>query len=278
MKKPYLKPVITLFLNENPLPAKYTAATIPGKELRLRSAITAIDEVHVISFRGKPLINLTSSHKTTLEKKIHVHLLPAWPHYLKTIPLTMYGLWFAIKHRPIIIEAESPLFSGLAAVTISKITSIPCLIEIRNTFLSMLSHRLQVLPYGLKEWLVNSVQTFTCSQASGLIANSRHYHQLFKPLNQQITVINPGLQGQVAYQKTTSNVFRLAYIGRLVKDKGVHLLIDLALELKSLPQIPPWQLTIAGDGPLKHSLLSKIKIHNLSDHVFSPVPNQPIKS
>jgi glycosyltransferase involved in cell wall biosynthesis len=256
-----------LFLNENPLPREFTRATIPGKELRLRASLVHVNEVHVLTFKGTIPINLTDVRKTAIERKIIVHILPSWPHYAKTLPLIVAGWWYSVKLRPSVIEAESPLFSGLAAVILSKLTGIPALIEVRNTFLSMLSLRLKIVPYPIKYWLVKQLQSFVCQQATGLIVNSKKYQQDFKSLNKNTVIINPGIQNLKKYPKKRVPHLRLAYLGRLVEDKGVLLLIEVVKILKSNSNLPLWHLSIAGSGPLTNKLSHLIEEASLSREI-----------
>ncbi len=84
-----------LFLNENPLPAVYTQGTVSGKELRLRSALRWVKVVHVLAPKGKWVGDTHNANIGELEKKIVIHHIPAWPYYLRAIPL----FFWAGSHR-----------------------------------------------------------------------------------------------------------------------------------------------------------------------------------
>jgi glycosyltransferase involved in cell wall biosynthesis len=259
-------PVI-LFLNENPLPAEFTTATIPGKELRLRTAIDTISAVHVITFKGTLPIHHQSKERTMLEKKIIVHRLPPWPHYVKTIPLLVYGAYLIMKLKPASIEAESPLFSGLAAVMLHKLTRVPALIEVRTTFSSMLHHRLPWIPAPVKSHLLDHIQRFVLSQATAVIVNSRYYRNWLRTLGIEATIINPGLQLAFIPIHNPSHPppIILGYMGRLVSEKGPQILIQAITHLREQNDgLPPFQVHIAGNGPLKSSLIQSIKQCKLS--------------
>ena len=66
-------------------------------------------------------------------------------------------------------------------------------------------------------------------------------------------------------------IFRLAYVGRLVPEKGVQVLLDALASLEG-----SWALEILGDGPYKPALEGKIKGLNLESQVtiLAPIPSQ----
>ncbi|HEX3049538.1 MAG TPA: glycosyltransferase [Aggregatilineaceae bacterium] len=57
--------------------------------------------------------------------------------------------------------------------------------------------------------------------------------------------------------------FKVGYAGRLVPEKGVHLLLDALASLEGI-----WQLDIAGDGPEKGALREQAKRLQIADRVF----------
>ena len=65
-------------------------------------------------------------------------------------------------------------------------------------------------------------------------------------------------------------------VGRLVKQKGQELLIDLALRLKE--ERLQFKLFIAGVGPLENELKAKVREQRLEEHVFFPGFFSNIKS
>jgi glycosyltransferase involved in cell wall biosynthesis len=254
-----------LFLNENPLPAIFTRGTISGKELRLRSAIHQISEIHVIAPRGKS-VEISDSRVGELERKIIIHHLIPWPYYLSSIILFIYGIYYTIRLRPIIIEAEGPLFSGPVAVIIGKLFSIPSLVEVRSDFARLSSHKLSFLPESLKISGVNLIQNLTIKNARVIIANSHHFKKVFLPINPNIYVVNPGIQYPPSIvKKLPTNILTFGYLGRLVPEKRIDLLLNATLKIvKEFPDLD-FQVLIAGEGVAKKSLQiisSKLKLQS----------------
>jgi glycosyltransferase involved in cell wall biosynthesis len=264
-----LKPKnIVLFLNENPLPLHFTRGTISGKELRLRAAIDQIDEVHVVARRGA-WVTSHQTAETKLEEKIVIHLLPPWPYYLSTLGLFFAGFYYAWKLKPITVEAESPHLSGPAAILIGKILSIPSIIEVRATYHQLLHYRFSVIPVPLKRFLTHLILTWSFRHATTIIANSSTYQTNLKSLGFSSTVINPGLQ----YAPKSSPAIHpfhqpivVGYLGRLVPEKGVNLLLEAVSLLSHQGLVPAFRLEIAGAGPERpklEALTQKLGLHHL---------------
>lgn len=54
----------------------------------------------------------------------------------------------------------------------------------------------------------------------------------------------------------------ILFVGRLVSDKGIHTLLEAAARLQQ--QGLPFELSVAGDGPLREALISFCKAHQLN--------------
>ncbi len=239
-----------LFLNENPLPRNFDTGTIAGKELRLRAALNEIDEVHVLARSGKPFAT-KRLNQTHLEEKIIVHLLPPWPYYLAFIPLFIKGLLLAKKLKVRSIEAESPLYSGPAAVLIGKLLNIPSLVEVRASYHELIHYRLKFIPLKLKKIAVYGIIAKTLQQASAIICNSAYYQRLVAKFNPISVIINPGVQYGPSFQHapTINRPATIGFMGRLVSEKGVHLLLEAIALLIHKHNVPKFRVEIAGTGP-----------------------------
>lgn len=62
----------------------------------------------------------------------------------------------------------------------------------------------------------------------------------------------------------------ISFIGRLVPEKGVLMLLDVFTELHK--EFPEWELLYVGDGPCKQELQTYIIKHNLIHHVYITPP------
>lgn len=262
------KSLTILFLNENPLPPHFTRGTISGKELRLRSALPYVKTIHVICAKGFA-VDAKNSQVGKLEQKIVLHHLPSFPHYLISLPLFIWGLYYALKLKPDTIEAESPIFSGPIAVLLGKMFNIPSIVEVRTTFNLMAHHRLKFLPLKFKKNLIDKFQLCILSYSSHIIVNSTTYHQWLMTHGLPSVEINPGLQ--YAPQTTTlppKPPYILGFMGRLVPEKGLHLLIDAIDYLAQRGGTPKFKVEIAGDGPSKDVFVKQMKSKNLN-HLIS---------
>lgn len=255
-----------LFLNENPLPPTFTRGTIAAKELRLRAAINDINQVHVIARRGSSMVKPGAKLNTQgpLEKKIIVHLLPPCPYYLATIGLFIWGLYYALKLKPLSIESESPHISGPAAIIISRIMNIPSLIEYRASYHEILNIRFPKIPISIKRYILDAIIWPTLKHANGVIANSNTYKAYIHQYGINSYVINPGiLDFPENKSKVITRPIKIGYLGRLVPEKGIQILIEACNILQQNSQTPQFQLHIAGSGPQEQQLKKLIAKYHL---------------
>ena len=271
MTKPSTKTI--LYLNDNPLPSVFTKNTIPGKEYRLRAALPDIHSIHVIcppDHHSNPNIE-----PTPLEKKIIIHHILPWPYYLRCLPLFIYGFYYAHKYKPILIEAESPIISGVAAVLIGKILSIPTIVEVRASYHHLIKFHLTFIPLTIKKSILNFIYFRVLTHANAVIANSSLYQTNLNQHHIPSTVINPGLQYPPPTSNQKSSIPIIGYLGRLVPEKGVRLLIDAASILTNDASCPHFKVEIAGNGPEQSSLIDLVNQLNLNHRIsfLGQVPN-----
>jgi len=246
-----------LFLNENPLPAIFRKGTISGKELRLRAAIDEIDWVQVVSLPGKPVESVDQS-VTQLEKKIKIHLTIKWPYYFSAIILFVYGAYYCFKYHPKTIEAESPLFSGMAAVILGRLFRIPVIIEVRASYENLIKYRLKWLPVSWKKAGLDWALRWVYSRATLIVANSKTYEKQIKKMGFSSVVINPGIQyPPIARLKKQARV--IGFLGRLVPEKGVDYLLEAVKLIEAKLVKEGWSVEIGGDGPEKLGLEARAK-------------------
>jgi glycosyltransferase involved in cell wall biosynthesis len=188
-----------------------------------------------------------------LELKITVHQLLPWPYYFRALPLFLAGVYSCLKYRPVLIEAESPIISGLAAFLLSRLFRLPYLVEYRASYHNVSQFRLRFIPNRLKFQLLNYLISVTAGRADAVIANSRHYRQFLKKRGINSIVINPGLQVPNPPKHRSSHPLIIGYLGRLVPEKGVDVLIS-SLTLLPAEVIKNIQVEIAGDGPDRRRL------------------------
>jgi glycosyltransferase involved in cell wall biosynthesis len=137
----------------------------------------------------------------------------------------------------------------------------------------LIHHRLKWLPLFLKKRLLQIVEAWSYDHASIIIANSRTYQSRLKMRGYQSTVINPGLQLHQIPQLPKSiprdkKRFVIGYLGRLVPEKGVHLLIEAVELLVSEPGLPVFHVEIAGEGEERLKLEQLVSQYHL-EHCVS---------
>jgi glycosyltransferase involved in cell wall biosynthesis len=253
-----------LCLNDNPVPIPFHSGVVSGKEFRLQAAIEAIDEIHVLAPVGAGVVSHIGPI-TSLEKKVIVHHLTPFPYYLRTIPLFIFGLFYYFRLKPNALEAESPIISGVAAVMIKKITGIKIIINLRASYEELIKFKLTFIPLRLKNYLLMKVTRFVYTHQDAVIANSNMYQKSL-PQNINSWVINPGVQSPPKWQAAVTYPPVIGFIGRLVPEKGVHLLLDALYLLKQDSQLI-WRAEIVGDGPERRKLERLTKKYGLVDNV-----------
>jgi glycosyltransferase involved in cell wall biosynthesis len=250
-----------LFLNENPLPLPFTRGSISGKELRLRSAISEVENVIVLSLPGKA-VETNDARVGKLEKKVSVFHTIRWPYYLSWLILFMYGFVFVVKYRPKIIEAESPILSGVSAVLLGKLFRVPVLIEVRASYDELIKMKLRFVPLDIKKVVLNFVQRFVFTHASVIVANSKTYQKQIRNIGFDSVVVNPGLQYAPKTIPLKKKRKVIGYLGRLVPEKGVDYLLRACKIIEKDLVKGGWSIEIAGDGP------SRLELEKLANELF----------
>lgn len=81
-----------------------------------------------------------------------------------------------------------------------------------------------------------------------------------------VDVVPNGIdRDRIAQVKPSEENIDALFVGRLIKEKNVHLFVDAINELQS--SYPNFRGLILGDGPERQSLISQIKTLNLSEHI-----------
>jgi glycosyltransferase involved in cell wall biosynthesis len=242
-----------LFFNENPMPSVYTQGTIPAKELRLRTAMREIDSVHVIARPGS-YIQTLNKKVGPLEKKVQVHLTIPWPYYGAGFVHFFYGIYYILKYRPIVLEAESGIISGPAVVLLGKLFHIPTVVELRASYEELIKVHARLVPYVIKKILLQWVTQFSYSQATALVANSKTYQTYLSCRGFRSTEINPGLQFAPSRVSNQGRQNVICYLGRLVDEKGVDDLIHAIHSIQKILLHERWHVWVVGDGIRRREL------------------------
>ena len=185
------------------------------------------------------------------------------------------------KNKISIILSHDPLFRGLIAYFISKLTGVPYMVEVWSNYKQIHWNEGRTILHifhsvKLEIWLTN----FILKHAKAVIADRNNYwydnvipHAVkdryfryhfsleeahYKPLGERINY-------KKDYNATNKKV--VMYLGRLVSEKRAEDLVPFANELFNNSEIKDVEMWIVGDGPLKKRLINEIKEYGLSDKV-----------
>ena len=91
----------------------------------------------------------------------------------------------------------------------------------------------------------------------------------------KVHVVYNGIQPEKFYREkiTPHSTFRIVYVGRIFRKKGVHLLVDAA---KLLPPHMDWEINIIGEGEDVPRLSEKVKQYGLESHVLFRGPQADV--
>lgn len=236
----------------------------------LAEALVQLDlNVHVITLTSG------NSDETSLRSGVYVHSLAVAGHkgsgndffsWTLQYNLAMADFGRELIRRsagaPIVIHAHDWMVSYAAR-------------ELQRTFVLPLTATIHATEHGRNKGLHNDthlrihrLESDLAAAADQVICCSRYMeqeiHELFKIKPEQITSI-PNAVGVIPYQGFNAEGRHILFIGRLVVEKGVQVLLDAFAGL--LNDYPDARLTIAGHGPCAAELKEKAQFLGISDQV-----------
>lgn len=117
---------------------------------------------------------------------------------------------------------------------------------------------------SLKMWLLTFLRRWLCGRATANVSVSHHVEKRLQ-LRSSLTIYNGAPESTRDEDKRRSDVPCFAYVGRLVTEKGVDVLLDAAARLKA--DGVPFYLKIIGDGPESRNLQRLAADRNLNNQV-----------
>jgi len=193
----------------------------------------------------------------------------------------LYGYSFSLlyrlmkKIRPDLIHVEQgeAAFSYFQAIICNKLLRL----HAKNIFFTWINwHPEQTLKYRL---LWKPIERFNRNHSAGAIVGSERAKEILeekkfkKPivvlpqLGVNTSVFKPALRVERALFRKK---FHIGFIGRLVPEKGIFLLLDAFIKLSH--QFPDWSLVFVGDGPSLDQLQIHVVEHNLARQVLFHPP------
>ncbi|GIO06486.1 hypothetical protein J31TS6_25140 [Brevibacillus reuszeri] len=214
---------------------------------------------------------------------VHVHRLPTYvPAEQEDFMQWVFQLNLAIVDaveelrrnglRADVIHAHDWLV-GWAAIELKQRLSIPLI-----TTIHALEHgRHQGIHTPLQHRIHECERVLT--EASDRVIVCSHYmgnevRRLFHVASEKLTVIHNGVEARMAHQVENQDIRHqlslgdgpiLFFVGRLVREKGAHLLVEAVARL--VHAYPDLQLVIAGRGPNLEDLKQTAALKGVAHHV-----------
>lgn len=117
---------------------------------------------------------------------------------------------------------------------------------------------------------ISETEWWLCYEACRVITCSRHMRRevqgLFRVPRDKVRVIPNGIDGSwFAVQRKTASHPLVIFVGRLVPEKGAHVLVDAMHDV--VREFPDAELVIAGAGPMEHDIRTRAYHGQLGDRV-----------
>ena len=176
----------------------------------------------------------------------------------------------ACKHeRPDIVHANSIFFfTTIAAALAKKVVNTPLITTVHGGSTSHLEGGLRFF-VNMYE---NSLGRWVLNQSDCVIAVSRevmHYAEALGTPHQKVTVIPNAVdirefQPSSRGEGKSSGPVRVAFVGRLLQNKGPQYLVEGAAYV--VHTCPSVRFYIVGEGPLLAQLMARVRQLGLEDH------------
>ncbi len=214
-------------------------------------------EVHIFSFNGD-----------RSERNVHVLRsvpFPAYPQYSMPVNPVPFGLYRkAVKLRLDIIHIHDP-FMGSLGYRVSRVTGSPVVATYHTDFVNMR----ESIRLPFRDTLLSATWRYS-------LFLYRKCDEVFAPsLKSMRQLVNDGVlharelplfvdTDKFQPVKRKGGTFRVQYIGRITKDKGVYRILDIAECLANDPDI---RFIISGAGPETWGLKMEIEKRHLGGNV-----------
>jgi glycosyltransferase involved in cell wall biosynthesis len=222
-----------------PLPNAPAFGTFVGArvdQLRLQGVpvdVVSVDDARVRSHHGKKYVRLLAGTARA-----------AWR--LRAAP----------DRRDMVVEAHIAYPTGLVALLAAGILRAP---------LVLFAHGSDVLVLPRRRQLERRLATWLFRRADLVIANSEFLAGHVREMTEKVLVISPGIPVGALPPLGSPRPIDVLYVGRLVPDKGVHVLMR-ALAGHQL------KVVVAGDGPARAELEDAASEHAIDVEFLGAVP------
>ena len=200
---------------------------------------------------------------------VFIHPSP-WPLWLQPFWILKKGRKLHREHRFDLVTAHEypPFYNGIGARMLWGKTGIPYVLEIHH----IPGHpKAADLKERFYKWATRQFIKYDAARAKAVRVVNQHQAPEFlirAGIPENKIVYNPSMYIDLDIFKhlEMEKKYDLIFIGRLVKNKGIDLLIEAVSKLKT--QISNFKLLIVGAGPLRENLKFKIENLKLQNNVF----------
>ncbi len=175
---------------------------------------------------------------------------------------SLSALKIAIRRKPDVVLAFFGMPSGAIALALKLFFNIPYIVSLRGGDVP----GFRPYDFAVYHKIISPFLRLVWRSAGAVVANSsglRAMGEEFEP-NVPIKVIPNGVDAEVYSPGDRDwELPRLLFVGRVVYQKGIDILLQALGNLKDLP----WELTIVGDGPERAALEALTKALEIRDRV-----------
>ena len=206
------------------------------------------------------------------EQGVRVHRVPALRRRLDRsgaleqisfiLGACLWGLRICRNYRPDVILAFFGTPSGVVALWFHMLFKIPYVVSLRGGDVPGFR------PYDFARYhrMIAPLLRIVWQRASAIVANSAGLRKLALAFDDDsdISIVPNGVDiSRFAPTKRAWEPAHLLFVGRLVHQKGLDLLLNALHDLRELK----WELTIVGDGVLRDDLHASVDQFNITERV-----------
>jgi len=160
-----------------------------------------------------------------------------------------------------------PFLHSRAALAIKKLIKVPFVLEIHH--IVGYPKAADLKEFSLKLYFRLFFKKFSREALSIRVVNQHQVPYFLKNLGvpEEKIIYLPSfyINHEVFQPSNLDKIYDLLFVGRLVKNKGVSLLLEICQKLKK--EQPNYKMAIVGEGPIEDNLKSKINQAGLANNV-----------
>ncbi|HZO24001.1 MAG TPA: glycosyltransferase [Steroidobacteraceae bacterium] len=181
------------------------------------------------------------------------------------------------RGRVDVVHIHTPFIAHYAGSRFARRSKIPCVATYHTFFEEYLHHYVPVLPRRIGRFLARSFTRSQCDDVQALIAPSEPMRDILLTygISTPVHVVPTGLPAD-RFRAGDGARFRAAaglpaerplvsYIGRVAHEKNIDFLVKVFVEVRRT--VPQAMLVIAGEGPAREGLKSRIATLGLQQDV-----------